>query len=104
MPRIGIKMSDSERMMGRVRRTANKARRMGRKLGKRAMVEGPKISQQLKKDTLRALGDAIKATRDLADSPANRLDLIKKLYELKTAGIISEREFQAKKKQILDKI
>ena len=34
----------------------------------------------------------------------DKLELIKKLGELKKAGIISNKEFQAKKKQLLDKI
>lgn len=97
-------MSERDRVFKKVKQTANRARRMSKKFGKRTLAEAPKISQQLKKDTLKAMTGAIKATRDMASSSGNRLDLIKKLYELKTAGIITDREFQAKKKQILDKI
>ena len=37
-------------------------------------------------------------------SSEDNVELIKKLGELKKAGIISSKEFQAKKKQLLDKI
>jgi hypothetical protein len=37
-------------------------------------------------------------------SSEDNVELIKKLGELKKAGIISNKEFQAKKKQLLDKI
>lgn len=97
-------MSESEKMLKKMGRTVNKAKRMGKKFGKKTMVEAPKISQQLKKEALKAVGDAIRATRDIANSSENRIELIKKLYDLKTAGIISEKDFQAKKKEILDKI
>ena len=37
-------------------------------------------------------------------SSEDNVELIKKLGELKKAGIISNNEFQTKKKQLLDKI
>jgi hypothetical protein len=37
-------------------------------------------------------------------SSDDNVELLKKLGELKKAGIISNKEFQAKKKQLLDKI
>ena len=44
-----------------------------------------------------------KAKRMIRSSEDN-VELIRKLGELKKAGIISNKEFQAKKKQLLDKI
>ena len=44
-----------------------------------------------------------KAKRMIRSSEDN-VELIKKLGELKKAGIISNKEFQTKKKQLLDKI
>jgi len=40
----------------------------------------------------------------LVRSSDDNVELIKKLGELKKAGIITNKEFQAKKKQLLDKI
>jgi len=37
-------------------------------------------------------------------SSDDNVELLRKLGELKKAGIISNKEFQAKKKQLLDKI
>ena len=37
-------------------------------------------------------------------SSDGNVELLKKLGELKKAGIITNKEFQAKKKQLLDKI
>ena len=37
-------------------------------------------------------------------SSEDNVELIRKLGELKKAGIISNKEFQVKKKQLLDKI
>ena len=41
---------------------------------------------------------------DLRKNLEDNVELIKKLGELKKAGIISNKEFQTKKKQLLDKI
>ncbi|KFM20449.1 hypothetical protein AAA799D07_00455 [Marine Group I thaumarchaeote SCGC AAA799-D07] len=45
----------------------------------------------------------MKAKRTIRSSDEN-VELIKKLGELRKSGIISNKEFQAKKKQLLDKI
>lgn len=59
------------------------------------------------KNAEQALIDGIEAHRHSVASPAqpeNQLDTLKKLAELKAAGILSEEEFEEKKQKILSSI
>jgi hypothetical protein len=46
----------------------------------------------------------LRAGKKLKTSKGNELDLLKKLGDLQKAGIITNKEFQEKKKKILSKI
>ena len=46
----------------------------------------------------------IKATKRLDTSPTKDLELLQKLGKLKKAGLITEKEFVVKKKEILKRI
>jgi predicted HNH restriction endonuclease len=76
-----------------------------------ARKKGYKISESLLKKSVilqskmkRGAQKGIQASKKLKSSPMKELELLEKLGELKKAGIINNKEFQAKKKKILNKI
>ena len=84
-------------------------------LGKIASKEAQKKSMELRKQAkieskkLKSKGEqkiqkSYSAARRIASVNQNDLETLAKLGELKKAGIISEREFQTKKKEILKRI
>lgn len=80
--------------------TAKQAAKTGKKLSQQALKE----EANLKRKASKKLKDGIRSARSLSGDPVKDLDLIEKLGRLKEQGIITEREFQAKKKKILERI
>ena len=80
------------------------AREKGQKIGKLAKIRGIKLSKKVKAEAKKTVSKKITKPKRMIRSSDNNLELIKKLGELKKAGVISNKEFQAKKKQLLDKI
>ena len=62
------------------------------------------LVSKLRKGTKTSLRKGIDASKTITSSSEKNLALLEKLAELKKSGILTEREFQEKKKQILDKI
>jgi len=89
---------NDEEFLEKLLESVDEAKRKGQKIGKMAKIRGLKLSKQV-----RAQAKITKAKRMIRSSEDN-VELIRKLGELKKAGIISNKEFQAKKKQLLDKI
>lgn len=69
-------------------------------LKKLAKVEGEK----LKAEGERKLNKSISQARKITSSQKNDLETLAKLGELRKAGILSQKEFQVKKKKILKRI
>ena len=67
---------------------------------KLAKVEGEK----LKAEGERKINKSIAKAKKLTSSEKNDLDTLAKLGELRKAGILTEKEFQLKKKKILNRI
>ena len=80
------------------------AREKGQKIGKLAKIRGIKLSKKVKTEAKKTVSKKITKAKRMIRSSDDNLELIKKLGELKKAGIISNKEFQTKKKQLLDKI
>ena len=80
------------------------AREKGQKIGKLAKIRGIKLSKKVKAEAKNTVSKKITKAKRMIRSSDDNLELIKKLGELKKAGIISNKEFQTKKKQLLDKI
>lgn len=85
------------------------------KYGKIASKEAQKKSTELKKiakiegDRLKAEGEkkinsSIAKAKKMTSSEKNDLETLAKLGELRKSGIITEKEFQLKKKKILNRI
>ena len=80
------------------------AKKKGQKIGKLAKIRGIKLSQRVKLRAKKTVSKKITKAKRMIRSSNDNVELIKKLGELKKAGIITNKEFQAKKKQLLDKI
>ena len=80
------------------------AQEKGQKIGKMAKIRGLKLSKQVKAEARKTVSKKITKAKRMIRSSDDNLELIKKLGELKKAGVISNKEFQTKKKQLLDKI
>ena len=70
----------------------------------RDRIRGLKLSKQVKAEARKTVSKKITKAKRMIRSSEDNLELIKKLGELKKAGVISNKEFQTKKKQLLDKI
>ena len=80
------------------------AKKKGQKIGRLAKIRGVKLSQRVKLRAKKTVSKKITKAKRMIRSSDGNVELIKKLGELKKAGIITNKEFQAKKKQLLDKI
>ena len=82
----------------------DEAKEKGQKIGKLAKIRGLKLGKQVKAEARKTVSKKITKAKRMIRSSDDNLELIKKLNELKKAGVISNKEFQTKKKQRLDKI
>jgi len=80
--------------------TAKQASIKSKELRKQAMKEG----EGLKTKGIKKINEGILAAKHAASSPEEELKALEKLGQLKKAGIISQKEFQEKKKRILERI
>lgn len=90
--------------LSKLKKTADQAAKTGAELSKKAAERGPEFGKSLKEQTFKAIEEGISSGRKAAASGDKNLELLRKLAELKGAGIISEEEFQTKKKEILERI
>lgn len=79
---------------------ATEADKKSKELRKQAKVESAKLKARGETELVRG----ISAARKLASSTNENLETLAKLNELRKAGIITEREFQEKKRKILSRI
>ena len=82
----------------------SEAKEKGQNIGKLAKIRGLKLGKQVKTEASKTVSKKITKAKRMIRSSDDNVELIKKLGELKKAGIISNKEFQTKKKQLLDKI
>ena len=80
------------------------AKKSGYHISKTIAKKGSIIGSKLKKKTRSGIRSGINAGKNIQDSSQKELDLLKKLGDLKKSGIITNKEFQEKKKKILAKI
>lgn len=80
--------------------TANQASKTSKDLRKQAKKE----SDSLRKRGMNKLNVGISAAKNITSNTEDDLEILKKLGKLRTNGVITEKEFQAKKKKILDRI
>jgi hypothetical protein len=80
------------------------AKKRGYHIGEKIAKKGSILGSKLKKKTKSGISSGIQAGKTFTDSSQKELDLLQKLGDLKKAGVITNKEFQAKKKKILSKI
>ena len=95
---------NDEEFLEKLLESVDEAKRKGQKIGKLAKIRGLNLSKQVRARAKKTVSKKITKAKRMIRSPKDNVELIKKLGELKKAGIISNKEFQAKKKQLLDKI
>ena len=80
--------------------TASEAKKKSVELRKQAEIESERLKAQGEKKITKGIASAKK----MAATSSMDLETLAKLGELRKAGIITEKEFQTKKKQILNRI
>jgi len=98
-----FKPKDAE-FLDKLVESVDDAKKKGQKIGKLAKIRGVKLSQRVKLRAKKTVSKKITKAKRMIRSSNDNVELIKKLGELKKTGIITNKEFQAKKKQLLDKI
>ena len=84
--------------------SVNEAKSKGQKIGRFAKLRGLNLGKRVRTQAKKTVSKKVTKAKRMIRSSQDNVELIKKLGELKKAGIISNKEFQTKKKQLLDKI
>ena len=95
---------NDEEFVEKLLESVDEAKKKGQKIGRLAKIRGLKLGKQVKAEAKKTVSKKITKAKRMIRSSEDNVELIKKLGELKKAGIISNKEFQAKKKQLLDRI
>ena len=95
---------NDEEFVEKLLESVDEAKKKGQKIGRLAKIRGLKLSKQVRARAKKTVSKKITKAKRMLRSSEDNVELIKKLNELKKAGIISNKEFQAKKKQMLYKI
>ena len=80
------------------------AKKKGYEISEKIALKGSILGSKLKKKTKSGIKTGLDAKKKFQTSKHDDLDLLKKLADLQKAGIITNKEFQEKKKKILSKI
>ena len=74
------------------------------KTSKELQTQAKKEKKMLQKKGLKKITDSIAVAKNVASNSQESLEILEKLGKLKKAGIITDKEFQIKKKKILERI
>jgi len=80
--------------------TAKQAGNTSKELRKQAKKERDSLHER----GMKKLNEGITAAKNVTSNTKDDLEILKKLGKLRKAEVITEKEFQAKKKKILDRI
>lgn len=80
------------------------AKKKGYAVSEKIAIKGSILGSRLKKKTKSGIIAGLEAGKNIQTNRHKDLDLLKKLGDLQKAGIITNKEFQEKKKKILSKI
>ena len=90
--------------LGKISEKAGKARNKGLELGKIAAEEASRVGEDVAKKGKKKIEKGISNAKKMASSSEQNIELLEKLADLKEKGIITQKEFDQKKKEILKKI
>ena len=80
--------------------TAKQASKTSKELGNQAKKERVALQER----GIKKIKEGISSAKNITSDASEDLETLKKLGKLRANGIITEKEFQAKKKKILDRI
>ena len=80
------------------------AKKKGYQISEKIITKSSALKTRLRKGAKTGMQGSVNAGKKLGASTQKELDLLEKLGELRKAGIITNKEFQEKKKKILSKI
>ena len=95
---------NDEEFLEKLLESVDDAKEKGQKIGRLAKIRGLQLGKRVKARAKKTVSKKITRAKRMIRSSDDNVELLKKLGELKKAGIISNKEFQTKKKQLLDKI
>ena len=95
---------NDEEFLEKLLESVDDAKKRGQKIGKLAKIRGIKLSRQVSTQAKKTVAKKLTNAKRMIRSSEDNVELIKKLGDLKKTGIISNKEFQIKKKQLLDRI
>ncbi len=97
------KKSD-EFIIDKLLRKADEAKKTGLELTRIAVEQAELSGRELSKEGRRKINESIAAAKKKFSSGEEHLAMLEKLGKLRKAGVITEKEFQTKKKEILKRI
>ncbi len=95
---------NSKKVIDKLRVQTEIAKQQSDVLRKIATSKGGEISSRLIRQASDTLSSGVSTAKKMAYSPEKSLELLEKLAALNKKGIISNKEFQDKKKEILKKV
>jgi hypothetical protein len=98
-----FKPKDAE-FLDKLVESVDDAKKKGQKIGRLAKLRSAGLSKRVSTQAKKSVSKKIRKAKRMIRSSEQNVELIKKLGELKKAGLITNQEFLAKKKQLLDKI
>ncbi len=101
-----VKKEKAGGLYGKIKNTAHTVPTRRRNIGKKATKKAPSTRQGITRRGKKRRQSGISAAKKKTSfsTPKENLDLVEKLGDLRQRGILSEKEFQAKKKEILEKL
>jgi len=72
--------------------------------GREGLATGTELSKKVSKKGAESFEKGLASAKKATSSSDHMISLIEKLGKLKESGLITEKEFQTKKKELLDKI
>ena len=101
-----VRKKKSVGLFGKIKDKAGTVKKHGQNLAQKAAERAPDAHATIKKHGKDKLKSGISAAKKItsSSSTAENIELLEKLGELRDKGILSEKEFQEKKKEILEKL
>jgi len=92
-------------LIGKIKDKADNVKKQGQSLAQIAAERAPDVHARIKKHGKDKLQKGISAAKKIrSSSSAENIELLEKLGDLRDKGILSDKEFTAKKKEILEKL
>ena len=96
--------TNSKKVIDKLKMQTNVAMQQSDALKKMVTQKGGKVTSDLIKQATDTVSQGVSSAKKLTASPQHNLEVLEKLAALNKKGVITNKEFQAKKKEILKKI